>query len=305
MLHATTGHVAECPDLGPECAGPVPPTPYNHHVALFLQDVSLDAAYGVAPWLAVEARFAVRIADITPTYSELDGTPKSVPNDIHHHDLTYVGPSDPWVVGRVAASLGDVVTVARLGFTIPIGRTEPNPYELGARGEWHEHTQFGTGTVMPVVGVGLSWAPAPVELSLTGLGLFGIDENRHGYRAPSRIFGSLRATVPLLEGRLRPYAAADVAHETEELWDGRVGGEGSNVRTDILLGAGIAWTFAEPWTAEIGFRARAAQLTDAASFDYPGLLQIALSTRFDLAPSMDAATRGGVEPAPPPPMPRP
>src|SRR5688572_3094903 len=142
MLFATTSHVAECPDLGPDCATPNPPVPYNHHVDLFMTDVSLDASYGLASWLAAELRLALRIVDVNPTYSELDGTPKEVPNDIHHHDETLVGPSDPWLVLRVAGATGRLVTAARLGVTLPIGRTEPDPYLLGSRGEWHEHIQF-------------------------------------------------------------------------------------------------------------------------------------------------------------------
>jgi len=74
----------------------------------------------------------------------------------------------------------------------------------------------------------------------------------------------------------------DMPHETEELWNGAPGLEGSNVRTEILVGAGFSWRFAPPWAAEVGFRARVAQLTDAASFDYPGILEFGLATEFDL-----------------------
>jgi hypothetical protein len=283
FLSATTSHLAECPDLGPECLGPVPPTPYNHHVDLFMSEVSLDAAYGIAPWLAAELRLALRIVDVNPTYSEVDGTPKSVPNDIHHHDETLVGPSDPWLVARFGGAAGDFVTAARLGVTLPIGRTEPDPYALGAEGKSHEHIQFGTGTFMPIVGLGVSWAGGPVHLSASGTALFSLYENGEGFKAPSRMFGGVRVTVPLDEGAWLPYASVDLAHETEELWQGHVGLEGSNVRTDLLVGLGVAWRFADPWQAEIGVRARVAQLTDAASFDYPGLLQLGLSTQFDLA----------------------
>jgi hypothetical protein len=289
MLYATTGHVAECPDLGPQCRTANPPVPYNHHIEQFMSDVSLDASYGVTPWLAAELRLSLRIVDVNPSYSELDGTPKSVPNDIHHHDRTLVGPGDPWAVMRFAAASGRFVSAARLGVTLPIGRTEPDPYALAEQGRWHEHLQFGTGTFMPIAGIGLSYGLERVDLSLSALGLFSLYENGHGFRAPSRFFASTRTTVPLLDRRLRPYVSVDLSHETEELWNGHPGAEGSNVRTELLLGGGIAWTFAPPWTAELGVRARVAQFTDAASFDYPGLVQFALSTELDL---------GGARPAP-------
>lgn len=291
MLFATTSHVAECPDLGPECRNPIPPVPYNHHVDLFMTEVGLDASYGIAPWLAAELRVALRIVDVNPTYSELDGSPKLVPNDIHHHDETLVGPSDPWLVFRIGAAKGNLVTAARLGVTVPIGRTEPDPYALGEGGQSHEHIQFGTGTFVPIVGLGFSYTLDPVQLSLSALGLFSTYENDEGFRAPSRYFGSFRVTFPLAEGAVRPYGSVDLTHETEELWQGKPGLEGSNVRTEILVGAGLSWQFIKPWQAELGFRARVAQLTDAASFDYPGILQFGLSTSFDLNGKADVPSR--------------
>src|SRR3712207_7971211 len=43
----------------------------------------------------------------------------------------------------------------------------------------------------------------------------------------------------LLDGELRPYLEANLPHETQELWSGHPGMEGSNVRTDLLLGGGL------------------------------------------------------------------
>lgn len=282
MISASTGHLAECPDLGPECASSTPPIPYNHHVALFLTDTSFDASYGIAPWLAAEARFALRIVDITPTYTERDGTPKLVPNDIHHHDVTIVGPTDPWLVLRAAAAFGKLTTSARFGVTLPIGGTEENPFKLGAEGKSHEHTQLGTGTFMPIVGFGAFYSFEVVELSLSALGLFNVYANDKGFRAPSRYFVGLRATLPLFDEALRPFVGVSLAHETEEIWDGAPGLEGTNVRTEMLLGGGVAWRFAPPWSAEVAFRARAVELTHVARYEYPGIFELGISTELDL-----------------------
>jgi hypothetical protein len=282
MLYGTASHLAECPDLGPECKSPTPPTPFYHHVALFMTDAGLDASYGIVPWLAAELHLTLRIVDTTPTYSERDGTSKLVPNDIHHHDETIVGPSDPWLVLRFAGATGKLTTAARLGVSLPVGSTQPDPYKLGAEGKPHEHTQLGTGTFMPIIGLGLSYPIEPVQLSASALALFSIDENSKGYRAPSRYFFSVRASLPLVSGKLIPYVAAELPHETQELWNGSPGLEGSNVRTELLLGGGLAWEFLPAWQVELGVRARAVRFTTAAAFDYPGLLQFGLSTHFDL-----------------------
>jgi len=280
---ASVSHVAECPDLGPECDDPAPPVPYYHHVDLVMSDLSVDGSYGITPWLAAELRFTVRVVDTAPTYSELDGRPKLVPDDIHHHDRTLVGPTDPWLSLRFAGATGGLITSARLGVTVPLGRIEPDPYALGARGAWHEHIQHGTGTFVPLVGLGLSYALDPVDIAASAMGFFNLYENRHGFRAPSRYFASLRVTAKLLEGKLRPYVEVDMPHETQELWSGHPGMEGSNVRTDILAGGGVGWTFMDPWALELGVLARVAKLTEGATLDYPGVVQLGLSTRFDLA----------------------
>jgi hypothetical protein len=298
MLAATAGHLAECPDLGPECRSPTPPVPYNHHIDLFMSETALEASYGLTPLVALEARLSLRVTGITPTYSELDGAPKLVPNDIHHHAVTLVGPGDPWLSVRAFARAGKLTTTARLGFSLPLGRTEPDPYALAAEGKWHEHMQFGTGTFMPLVGAGASYNFNPVEISGSALGLFSLAENSHGYRAPSRYFVSTRGALSLLDGDLRPNVSLGLVHETEELWQGRAGLEGTTVRTDILAGAGVAFRFADPWTVELGVRARLAQLTNAASFDYPGILELSLSTQFDTLNATNAtnATNAGADP---------
>ncbi len=261
------------------------PTPYYHHVELLAADLSLDGAYGIAPWLAVEARLVLRVVDTTPTYFEQDGTPKLVPDDIHHHDETLVGPGDPWVMARFGGSFGKLVTAARLGLSLPLGSTAPDPYALGAEGKWHEHTQLGTGTVVPIAGLGLSYTTGPVDLSLSALGLFSFSANEHGYRAPARYFVGIRGDVPLLDRRLSPFATVDVAHETDEIWNGAPGLEGSSRRTDLLVGGGLAWEFAPKWRLELGVRGRVLKLSSAPGFDSPGVAQVALSTSVDrLAP---------------------
>jgi hypothetical protein len=290
---ATVSHVAECPDLGPECFEPGPdPVPYNHHVELWNSEIALDASLGITPWFAAEVRAALRIVDVNPSYSELDGTPKQVPGDIHHHDETLVGPSDPWIVGRFGARAGDLVTTARLGFTLPLASTEPNPYTLGRRGISHQHIQLGTGVVMPIVGGGVAWVGEPANVSLSYIGIYGLYENGEGFRPPSRTFLELRAGLPLLEDRLEPFVVADLAHESEELWDGLPGLEGSNVRTDLLLGGGAVWTFTPGWAVDASVRARAARFTDAAAFDQTVALSLGVRAAFDLW--TDGADDGGV-----------
>lgn len=253
-----------------------------------MTDVNLDVSYGVLSWLAVEARLPYRIVDITPTYSELDGSPKSVPDDIHHHDRTITGIGDPWLLLRLGARSGELTTSSRLGVSLPLGSIEPDPFELGEQGLWHEHTQLGTGVVMPIVSLAASYRVEPWIVGGSLFGLFGLYENRYGWRPSSRLVAGSRLSLELLSGELLPFATVDLAHQTEEAWNGEQGLEGSTIRTELLLGAGLGWRFAEPWTLELALRARAATLSEESGFDYPGSADLSLSTSFDLAPDDEA-----------------
>jgi hypothetical protein len=75
---------------------------------------------------------------------------------------------------------------ARAGLTIPLGRTEEDPFALGDMGLQHQHIQLGTGTANPVVAaeIGRSWgAWRAVGFGLTQQVVY---ENSKGYQAGDR-----------------------------------------------------------------------------------------------------------------------
>jgi hypothetical protein len=247
---------------------------------MWMNETAFDASYGVLPWLAIEARLSLRLVDVKPSYFELDGTPKSVPNEIHHHDETLLGPGDPWLLARVGGASGKLVSTARAGVSLPLGSTVPDPYALGREGKSHEHIQFGTGTFVPIAGGALQWASRPVDFAATVLGLFSMYENDQGFRAPLRFFASVRSTLRLDDAKLFPFVAVDFAHEGRERWHGAYGIE-SYVRNDVLAGAGVGWAFARDWLGEIGFRVRVLDYSNGPTLDYPGILQLSVATHFD------------------------
>jgi hypothetical protein len=285
MTYGTVSHVAECPDIGPDCYGPNPPAPFNHHVGLFMSDINLLLSYGLTSYLGIETRWTLGVAAMTAEFDNLDGSPRDNPQDeIHHRNETLVGLRDPWFAFRLGSAFGGLSASARLGVTLPLGRTEPDPYAAAAHGEEHQHLQFGTGTCVPIVGGSLSYAfDFPLELGLNGVGLFNLYENSEGYTAPSRIYGIFRVTVPLGERKWLPYVDLTYAQEGEELWHGRSGFEGMTARRELHLGTGLGWRFVEGWQADLGVRVRVAKLTEAAAFDSPGVLELGISGEFDLS----------------------
>lgn len=71
--------------------------------------------------------------------------------------------------------------------TIPLGRTEPDPIELGRRGVKHEHIQFGSGTVDPRLSVQWSRRFGRIQVAASADARIPLYENRHGFRAPATL----------------------------------------------------------------------------------------------------------------------
>jgi hypothetical protein len=107
--------------------------------------------------------------------------------DLHHRSETLSGISDiqQWFginVRDVLFESGEFGLAA--GVSLPVGRTEPNPYKLADEGRKHQHIQFGTGTFDPLLRARYFVKPAWWGVSLAAGGQLPLYENRHGFRAP-------------------------------------------------------------------------------------------------------------------------
>ena len=108
--------------------------------------------------------------------------------DIHHRNETYTGLADSDLfLGYKFHGLfktGDVL-LTRFGTTIPVGRTEKNPWELGDAGIEHLHIQFGTGTFNPIANLRYSLPLYPgVTITASARGMFPFYENSKTYQGP-------------------------------------------------------------------------------------------------------------------------
>ena len=233
-----TLHVSACPDAGPACAlGEVPP--YLHDQDVTVGELRALLELGLTPNLGVEAQLPVRVVRSAITYRRLDGTPFTPANaDLHHRNETLAGPGDGWLSGRAAWSAGALGFSGRLGITLPLGRTEENPFALGSAGISHQHVQFGTGTFNVLAGADAAWSPGPWSVRGYGQAQWVPTANARGYQAGNRLGAGL-----LAEWTTRPLqvsAGVDVVSEAPERWDGVVQQDGNVGRTDLLVGAGAA-----------------------------------------------------------------
>ena len=208
-------------------------------------------------WLALGAVLPLRVFDTHIHY--LDPTTQQAvqienPN-LHHHDEVLTGIADPWLLGRVATSLLGFTLSARLGTTLPLGRTVPDPFLLGDAGIAHEHTQLGTGTFAPIIGGEAYRSIGGVTLDGYALTVQSLYANSHGYKAGNRYAFGFGAASDLGTAQWRFRATIERLSETAESWSGVVYTSDGNLgRTDVLAGLEATYRIDDDWHASLGLK---------------------------------------------------
>ena len=211
---------------------------------LVLAETRLAASYALTPSLALDASLPYRIVDVGVTHRDPATGEVVVPSapPIHARDETLHGVGDPSIALHVARDLGGFGVHARLGTSLPLGRSEEDPVALGAIGQEHQHVQLGSGTFIPSLALEVQ---RPIgEVTLAGFGLIhaSLYDNDHGYRAGDRWSAGVSGSAGLGTRGWTFSLAAEVHAETAETWDGVVpADEGNAGRTDVLLGGVVAW----------------------------------------------------------------
>ena len=240
-----TLHEAGCADLANCAEVPVQPT-YLHHQKLYpaelraIAEVGITRTLGFELQLPVPGRRARRSSTRHPTGSRTSRWTRACTTATR-----------PWRASvirgcSVAGARGWATSllVVRAGLSLPLGRTEANPFALGDMGIRHEHIQFGTGTFDPVAGFQVTRRIASVQLAGYGQGQSSLYSNRHGFRGPNRFFAGIMGAHRLF-GTLTGGLGVDLLYEGAERWDGRIQQDGNLGRTEILAAVTLAQTFGD------------------------------------------------------------
>lgn len=178
---------------------------YAHDVSMDFIRYELGAALRVAegwearlrmPYDVKDRRASVRPID-PATPGELAAMHRAV--DVHHPTEVLEGVSDfSLLLARTRHGLfrhGDVFS-ASVGSSVPVGRTERDPYAPNNAAQPHEHVQFGNGTFDPLLEFAYFTPIAgPMSASLHGLGRFPLYENGKGYRGPIEVSSGLNLAL--------------------------------------------------------------------------------------------------------------
>jgi len=235
-------HEAGCRDTTACAEVPIQPT-YFHDQRLYPIELRMTAEYGLDEIFGVEVQVPVRSITTTIEYSDAEGAPyEPLDAGVHHRDETVAGLADPWVLLRIGTNAGPWWLAARPGVSIPLGRTEEDPFELGDQGLRHQHIQLGTGTWDPVLVLEASRAFEQLRLDLFAQGQLPLYENSHGYRAPWRVYGGTSVGAKVVGG-LMVSLGVEAFHEAAEQWDGELRQDGNLGRTEVLGAATLSHAF--------------------------------------------------------------
>jgi hypothetical protein len=136
----------------------VPEHRHNIELDLYRYEIGLSRTIGTDYDFAIRFPYFVKdqtaSVELNPTATAVENAASIRNGFIHHRTETYRGFSDPelslgWRRPDIIGP-GSIMRLA-LGFTVPIGDTEEDPWLLGEAGQEHLHIQFGNGTFDPLL----------------------------------------------------------------------------------------------------------------------------------------------------------
>jgi thiol-disulfide isomerase/thioredoxin len=212
---------------------------------------------------------------------------------LHHRNEVLTGIADLWLLGRVAIRVPAATVSARLGTTVPLGSTVPDPFVLGAMGIPHEHTQFGTGTFEPIAGLEGYGMLRGVTLDAYALTVQSLYANDLGYKSGNRYLVGLGAASDLGAQSWRFRTTLERLSETAESWHGTVyTSEGNIGRTDVLVGFEATYRIAEDWHAALAVKIPVYTHVVGGQLDVPVYVSLTIGTHVHLWKPRAEGARG-------------
>jgi hypothetical protein len=210
------------------------------------------AELGLSSTWGIEAQLPFRLTRTSVRYSTPDGAPyQPLDPEVHHRNETLAGLGDAWLLGRWGRSFAGTAVTARAGVTVPLGRTETDPFALGAEGKRHQHIQLGNGTFDPLLMVDVSRTIAPLDLSAYGQAQLTVHQSGRGFRAGNRYFTGLQAGA-MVAAKVTTTLGLDLLSERPERWAGVVQQDGNLGRTELLGAVTLSRPFGRTTASLVG-----------------------------------------------------
>jgi thiol-disulfide isomerase/thioredoxin len=265
------------------------PTALMHDQVLLLDETRITAEYAPVNGFAIGFMLPFRVVSTTIRYVDANGESlQLVQPNIHHRNETLTNFGDAWLWGHVGWANPRWQLDVRAGVTLPFGRIEDNPYVLGDLGLPHEHIQFGTGTVNPLLAIEAHRVFPRWRIGAWALALPVLYANRKGYQAGDRYLGGVVADSPLGTRKWLFSLGVDLVGELPERWDGKVQeDEGNRGRFDVLLSTGWSWQVRRAFALNANVKIPLYTYVVGGQIMYPLIGTIGMTGLFDFAKTHD------------------
>lgn len=254
------------------------PIIHDQHIVLSEARLALDV--GLTQRFGASLMIPVRIVATTIDYRDGMGNlvQLSSPN-IHHRDETLTGLGDPMLLGAYTRRM----LTLRAGLGVPLGKTEEDPFALGAMGLPHEHIQMGTGTINPVLSAEVSLPWQKWQFGGYALTQQVVYENSKGYQAGDRYAIGIGARRGFA-GHWLARAGVDMQAESSERWQGeRHLDEGNQGRIDVMLSLGASWAATDRLSFDTAVKIPFITHVVGGQLDMPALVEVGVAWRFGQA----------------------
>jgi thiol-disulfide isomerase/thioredoxin len=254
------------------------PTDIVHDQTIAFGELRLDADYGVTDRFGVALVVPLRLVSTGITYRDAasgEEVALTRPN-IHHRDESLFGAGDPWLLARYRRALGRFSLGGHAGLSLPLGQTEADPFARGDAGLPHQHIQFGTGTVNPVLSLHAGAALGRLDLSLYALTMQVVYASSRDYQAGDRYAGGASVATGIGRG-FRAALSLDASGETAERWGGVVhDDEGNQGRFDLMAGGALSRSIGGGAELRVGVKVPVVTRVVGGQLDYPALVEVGL-----------------------------
>ena len=263
--HIAFSHDAHCPEISPlVCADPdIEMLPHEHHQGVTMLRYQTTVSFGLGNGWQVMGMIPVDAKLLSIEYTTMDGQPYDPPyGDIHHRNETLFGLGDGRLEAQYFTQAASAWVVGGgLGFTLPMGRTEENPYLLAERSEKHQHMQMGSGTVDPVFALFSVWTGPKWGGILKSNGLLPVVQNRYGYK-PSPVLTVSGGPSYVLTPKWTTTAEISLSREWQAHWDGEP--DRMSGRTVLTAGGALIYRLSPQWSTMVQTHSTLMQWSDAA-----------------------------------------
>ncbi len=199
---------------------------------------------------------------------------------IHHRNETLTGIADPMVLGSFTSTVGALRVVARAGFTVPIGRTEDDPFTTQAMTTPHQHVQMGTGTLNPVLAADVAYSSGKWRVGGFAFTQQVLYESSRGYHAGDRYAAGVtlrRALSPRWSLR----GGVEVQGETAERWSGITHtDDGNRGRFDAMAAGGASWLASSSVAIDVALKIPFVTHAVGGQLAMPAILEVGASWSF-------------------------